>query len=218
MRDLIAETIDVRAGFPSLGRSWRIALVGATSCGKTTAAAKLASAYTSMGMRVGIVSIIAAEPGVSIAQDPRFAQLGIDVRYAASAEQAAQSAEAYAAHDLVIVDTPGTTYLDDRVRIQVDECLSAIGIDDVHVVVPLTTSRREALSLVDAFRPLGANRFIVSKIDESRHIGQLLNFGFQLGMPMTYLSDGPRVPNDLQAASSRAIAELILPVIDASGS
>ena len=79
------------------------------------------------------------------------------------------------------------------------------------MVVPLATSGREAQSLVDAFRPIGANRLLVSKIDETRFIGQLVNFGFRLGLPMTFMSDGPQIPDDLCAVSARDIAERVLP-------
>jgi len=211
MRSIVEETIEVRSGFPTLGRPYRIALVGGSSSGKSTVAAKIAQAYTAIGLRVGLVSILAADPSSAVAGDARFQHLDIDVRYAATPEQAAQSAETFERHDLVLVDTPGTTYLDRGTYAQVAACLAALGVDDVHVVVPLATSSREARSLVDAFRPLGANRLIVSRLDESRHIGQLLNFGFRLGVPMTFLSDGPRIPRDLRAASAREIADLILP-------
>jgi flagellar biosynthesis GTPase FlhF len=211
MRELVEETIDVRAGFPRLGRAYRMALVGASSSGKTTVAAKLAAGYRAAGLQVGILSIIAADPNVAVMGDSRFSQLDVDVRYAATPEQAAQAAEAFAGHDLVIVDTPGTTYLDPATFAQVQACLAGIGVDDVHVVLPLATSSREARALVDAFRPLGANRLVVSRLDESRYIGQLLNFGFRLGVPMTFLSDSPRLSGDLKAASAREIAARILP-------
>lgn len=211
LRSLVEESIDVRTGFPRLGRAYRMALVGATSCGKTTIAAKLAHGYHATGMQVGIISIVAPQPGLAVVGDGMFQQLDVDVRYAATPDQAMHAVDSLAAHDLVIVDTPGAAYLDAATFEQVRSCLDAIGVDDVHVVLPLATSSRESRSLIDAFRPIGANRLVVSRIDESRYVGQLLNFGFRLGMPMTYLSEGPRTTADLRAASAREIAARILP-------
>jgi flagellar biosynthesis protein FlhF len=211
MRSMVEETIDVRSGFPKLGRAYRMALVGASSSGKTTVAAKIAAGYRAAGMSVGILSIVAADPTVALAGEAQFSTIGIDVRYAATPEQAVHGAETFSGCDLVIVDTPGATYLDTAAFDQVQACLAAIGVDDVHVVLPLATSSREARALVDAFRPLGANRLVVSRIDESRYIGQLLNFGFRLGVPMTFLSEGPRVTEGLTAAGARDIAQRILP-------
>jgi flagellar biosynthesis GTPase FlhF len=211
LRGIVEETLEVRSGFPQLGRAYRMALVGASSSGKSTVAAKLANGYQAAGLNVGILSIIAPDPNVAVMGDPRFAGLDVDVRYAATPEQAMHGVEAFSEHDLLIVDTPGSTYLDPATYAQVQACFAAIGVDDVHVVLPLATSSREARALVDAFRPLGANRLVVSRTDESRYIGQLLNFGFRLGVPMTFLSEGPRVPEDVSAASAREIADRILP-------
>jgi flagellar biosynthesis protein FlhF len=214
LRSVVEETLEVRTGFPRLGRSYRVALVGASSCGKTTVAAKLAHGYGAAGLHVGILSIVSPDPTVALMGDPRFNGLNVDVRYAATPEQAAHAAEAFSGHDLMIIDTPGSTYLDPATFAQVQGCLAAIGVDDVNVVLPLATSSREARALVDAFSPLGANRMVVSRTDESRYIGQLLNFGFRLGVPMTFLSEGPRITGDLRAASAREIAERILPAYD----
>lgn len=217
LRSIIEETIEVSTGFPPLGRAHRMALVGGAGCGKTTIVAKVAQSYRNAGMQVGVISIVGADPNVAVVGDQRLQAVDADVRYAATPEQAAQAAEAFEQHDLVIVDTPGATYMDRGTYAQVQACLDALGVDDVHVVVPLATSSREARSLVDAFRPLGANRLIVSRLDESRYIGQLLNFGFRLGVPMTFLSEGRRIPEDIRAASSREIAERILPHQDEPG-
>lgn len=211
VHDVVEETLDVRTGFhkPS-DRAHQLALVGASSAGKTTVAAKIAQAYGTSGMRVGVIVVLPDDPTAAVVQDPRLVALGAEVRYVTTPAQASAAADVMREHDLVVIDTPGTTYLDQHTFHHVDSCLRAIGVDDVHVVVPLSTSSREAAHLVDAFSPLGANRMVVSRLDESRYAGQLLNLGFRLGLPMTFLSDGPRIPDDLRAASAREIAERIL--------
>ncbi|MCW2921917.1 MAG: GTP-binding signal recognition particle G-domain protein [Thermoleophilia bacterium] len=210
MRSMVEESLSVRTGFADLGRAHRVAFVGAANAGKTTVVTKVAGQYAAAGMRVGIISIVSADPGVSIVADRSFSDLDCDVRYAASSAQAIEAVNAFDEHDLVLVDTPASTYLDSATYQQVQTCLMAIGADDVHVVLPMATSTREASSIVERFRPLGANRMVVSRIDESRWIGEILNLGFRLGLPMTFLSDGPNVTGDLRAASAREIADRIL--------
>jgi len=210
IRSMVEENIDVRTGFPDMGRAHRAAFVGAANAGKTTVVGKVAARYAEAGMRVGIVSIVSADPGVSIVADRTLADLDVDVRYAANSAQAIEATDAFDGHDLVLIDTPSSTYLDAETFYQVQTCLLAIGVDDVHVVLPLATSNREARSIVERFRSLGANRMAVSRIDESRWVGELLNLGFRIGLPMTFLSEGPDVQGDLQAASAREIASRIL--------
>lgn len=210
IRSVVEETIDVRTGFPPLDRAHRAAFVGPAHGGRTSVVAKVAARYANTGMRVGILSIVRAEPGVPVMAERAFDQLDAAVRYAADPGQAMDAVEAFAGLDVILVDTPGATYLDPTTFAHVESCLLAIGVDDVHVVLPLATSGREARSIADTFRTMGANRLVVSRVDESRFIGQVLNFGFRLGLPMTYLSEGPRVPEDLRAVSAREVADRIL--------
>jgi flagellar biosynthesis GTPase FlhF len=210
LRTIVEETIDVRAGFPMLDRAHRAAFVGPANSGRTSTIAKLAARYAQTGMRVGILSLVIAEPGVPIVADRRFDDLDAMVRYAGTPAQALDAVDAFDDVDVMLVDTPGSTYLDADTFAQVQSCLLAIGVDDVHVVLPLATSSREARSIVDTFRQLGANRLVVTRIDESRYVGELLNLCFRLGLPMTYLSEGQRVPDDLRAANAHEIADRIL--------
>ncbi len=216
VQSVVEELLQTHTGFPMVDRAWRMAFVGPAHGGRTTTVAKVAARYAQTGMRVGIVSIVPPRPGVPITMEPAFTRLGVDVRVASDTGQALAAADDLAGHDLVLVDTPSGTYLDADVNALVRACLVAIGVDDVHVVLPLTTSGREARSIIDSFRPLGANRLAVSRIDESRYVGEILNLCFRLGLPMTYLSDGPDVPNDLRNASSRELADLILRSEDAT--
>ncbi|MCW2961058.1 MAG: flhF [Thermoleophilia bacterium] len=213
VRDVVEELLETRSGYATTSTGHVMALVGPASGGKTTAVAKLAHTYRTAGLSVGIAVVLPNDPTAPILQDPRLVSLGADVRYITSIDQAIVAAEGFAQHDLVIVDTPGGSHRDHALFGHVSACLNVLKAEDIHVVVPLATSSREASGLVDAFRPLGANRLIVSRLDESQYAGQLLNFGFRLGLPMTFLSDGPRIPQDLRAASAREIADRILPSV-----
>jgi signal recognition particle GTPase len=212
MRDLIGELMEIRSGFPRVGRAYRCALVGASSAGKSTVCAKLAHTYRAAGMQVGIISIMSGEPTRALATDSAYQHLDVDIRYAATPDQARQALETMSAVDLILIDTPGAAYLDAEVHEHLGTCLSAIGVDDVHVVLPLATSSRESRTIVDSFREIGANRLLISRIDESRYLGQIVNFGFRLGVPMSYLSHGPTVDDAVHAASARELAERILPI------
>lgn len=217
VHDVVEELVEVRTGFNLAGpRAHRLALVGGSSSGKTSMVAKLAHTYANAGMRVGVVVVLPDDPTAAVVQDVRFISLGADVRYVSNVAQAQIAAGTFDQHDVVLIDTPGAAQSDPAVFEHVSACLNAFDVDDVHVVVPLSTSSRDAAHVVDGFLPLGANRMIVSRVDESRYIGQLLNLGFRLGLPMTFLSDGPHIPNDLRAASAREIASSILTSADST--
>ncbi|MCW2926502.1 MAG: hypothetical protein JWM86_470 [Thermoleophilia bacterium] len=216
VRSMVEETLDVHSGFPQLARAYRMGFVGGANSGKTTVVTKVARGYASIGMRVGVISIIAAEPGVALRTSDQYRSIDttVDVRYAATVDQALDAAAAMEDLDLVLVDTPAGTYLDPDVQGQVKSCLDAIGVDDIHLVLPLATSQREAGALAEAFRAFGVNRMAVSRIDETRYFGEILNLCFRLGLPMTFLSEGPAEGSDLRVAIAREVAERILPASD----
>lgn len=221
LREVVAESIMVDSGWTPVGRSHRVAIVGASGAGKSSIVAKLAEGYISTGLRVGVVSVIAGVAGrtqiSAQANDPIVRRGTLDVRYAADAEQMMIALEHFADRDVVFIDTPSAAYLDSEVYASVMRCFAGVRIDDVQVVVPLATSVREAQSIVDHFRPLGAKHLIVSKLDESRYAGQLVNYCYRFGMPITFLTDGPRIPEDVRAASAVEIAALVVPDSEEEG-
>ena len=54
------------------------------------------------------------------------------------------------------------------------------------------------------------NRFLVTKLDETRSHGLLLNLAANFQVPISYLTTGQNVPNDIEAASPERMAELVL--------
>ncbi|MBC7644922.1 MAG: hypothetical protein H7123_07330, partial [Thermoleophilia bacterium] len=215
VRETIAETINVSTGWPAIGHCHRIAIVGASGSGKSSVVAKLAEGYAASGLSVGVVSIIAgANTSSQIAahaNDPLIRRGTMEVQFAADVDQMIAALQRFDGRDVVLIDTPSSTYLDAASFNAVSRCLAAVRIDDVQVTIPLATSVREAESVVQHFQPMGVQRLIVTKLDESRYAGQLLNYGFRFGLPMTFLTDGQRVPDDIRAASATEIAELIVP-------
>lgn len=218
LREVVAEHVPVATGWPPLGNAHKLALVGPSGAGKSTIAAKLAEGYgQGCGLKVAVISILAGNQGGRPAvTDPLLGRPEIELIFVSDVDQMVAAMQRVTAHDLVIIDTPSAAYLDRSAYTVVAACLAVAKVDDVKAVIPLATSLREAESVIDHFRPMSVNRLVVSKLDESRYAGQLLNFGYRLGLPITFLSDGPAIPEDLRAASAQEIATLIVPHGDAS--
>jgi flagellar biosynthesis GTPase FlhF len=213
VRDLVAETIPVSTGWPKVGRAQRIAFVGPSGAGTSSTVAKVAERYAKCGLRVGVISVIAGTPrgALAHANDPLLRRGGLDIQFAADVDQALTAVERLADRDLIVIDTPSSACQDTAACSAVSACLAAMRADDIVLTLPLATSVREASAAAERFRALSVSRLGITKIDESTYIGQLLNFGFRLNVPISLLSEGPAVPEDLRAASSQEIAERILP-------
>ena len=57
---------------------------------------------------------------------------------------------------------------------------------------------------------LPVKSLIFSKLDETTQFGSLFNVLHQTGLPLSYLTTGQRVPEDLEVATPRLLADLLL--------
>ena len=79
-----------------------------------------------------------------------------------------------------------------------------------HLVLSASTRENELINTIRSFSELSIDRTIFTKIDECTNTGVILNTQIQNGSPLSYLTNGQRVPEDLLEISRRSVAELIL--------
>ena len=77
--------------------------------------------------------------------------------------------------------------------------------------MPAATSPSDLGDLQRRFRIAGVNRTTLTKLDETRFLGNLVNVPLRMGKPLAYLSDGTSVPGSVRPADARRVAEALLP-------
>ena len=179
--------------------------------GKTTTIAKLAANYRlKLGRKVGLITIdtyrIAA-----VDQLRTYAEiLGVPLRAALTAGELHEAIHAMRGMDVVLIDTAGRSQHN---QIQIGELRNFMGAarpDQMHLVLSATANRSCTQSVLDQFGPLGANHLIVTKLDEAGTFGVFLNASLAEGMPLSYVTTGQGVPNDISRAGAENLAECIL--------
>lgn len=196
----------------AVGGARRIALVGPPGSGKTTTLAKLAA---QLGLRqkrrVAILSLDRHRLG-GHEQIRRYAEIiGVPMAEAETAAQVRAACEALASAEAILMDTGGVALRDQPRRAQLVELLAAAQPDETHLVLPASMSAAAQQRAAEAFAPLGVSRLVLTGLDEAVGFGVVLNVLGRLRLPVSYLTTGPRVPQDLLEACSRRLAELILP-------
>jgi flagellar biosynthesis protein FlhF len=112
--------------------------------------------------------------------------------------------------DVVLIDTAGRSQ-NNRLRLsQLKSFISAAEPDEVHLVVSATANRACTATVLERFVPLGANRIIVTKLDEAGSFGVFLNVSEAGGGPISYITTGQDVPEDIARADAETLAECIL--------
>ncbi|MCP4679337.1 MAG: hypothetical protein GY854_28380 [Deltaproteobacteria bacterium] len=212
LRDLLGKQIQV-AGPLVPGDGVRIfSFIGPSGVGKTTTLAKIASRMAlSEGLDIVMVTTDTYRIG-SVDQARRYAELiGVPLVVADRPETMASALRTYAGVDALLVDTPGRAFENNDVRRALSTILSAADepIED-HLIISATHSPAQQAAIGQRFNEFGPCRLVVTKIDEATQPGGLLNAAKLTSLPVSYLTDGQRVPEDIEVATTSRLIQILL--------
>jgi flagellar biosynthesis protein FlhF len=218
-REFVARTLRVGGG-PGSGRarSRVVALVGPTGVGKTTTVAKLAArAALQQGGRVGLVTVdtfrIAA-----VEQLKTYAKImAVPLRVAEDAGQFRAAVEEFSDRDLVLVDTAGRSPRDEEALAELLALFPADLPVEVHLVLSVTTRSRDLEQILGRYARLGASRLILTKLDETGSHGALLGLPLASRLPLSYVTTGQNVPDDIEEATAAGVCSYLLRGLEAPG-
>lgn len=78
---------------------------------------------------------------------------------------------------------------------------------EVHLVLSATTKRADLLDAVEGYRSLGFCSIIATKIDETATVGPVVEASLRAAAPITYLTTGQEVPDDIEEAHPLRLAQ-----------
>ncbi|MCY2929244.1 MAG: flagellar biosynthesis protein FlhF [Planctomycetota bacterium] len=214
LRSLIARCIVVGPPAPareSNGRARVVVLIGPTGVGKTTTIAKLAAA-AALRQRLKVAMVTMDTYRIAAVEQLRtYAEIiGVPLHAVLTPEELRETVELLRDHDLVLIDTAGRSQ-NDRVRLShLGKFVQAAGADEVHLVVAATASSRCVRQVMTNFAPLGANRVILTKLDEADSLGVVLNVSAAAGVPLSYVTTGQEVPDDIEVVDANRLADRLL--------
>ncbi len=197
--------------FARRGEQQRLALVGPTGVGKTTTLAKIAAAYLSKYSNSIALITIDTYRIAAVEQLKVYGEImHLPVEVVITPEQLEKAIDRHGDKELILIDTAGRSPRD---SFCIDELAAFLRPElniDKHLVLSATTRELELLDAIDRFQGLGITHTIFTKIDECATLGILLNVQLQNANPLSYLTNGQRVPEDLLEASPKIAAELIM--------
>lgn len=188
-----------------------VALVGPSGVGKTTTTAKLAGRYGAMaGRRVMLCSTDTRRIGTFEQLRALGELMQIPTCPIHSPDEAAGRIQmARRTHDLVFLDTPACLPGGEGWNELVDT-LIAVEPDQIHLVLAANTRAADAARLVEGFRA-AAPLFGVTltKLDETREAGLLVDLAWRHMLPIAYLADGDSIPGDIAPADAERLVDLV---------
>lgn len=210
VRDLVGERlVPCRAPWLHQGKHV-MALVGPTGVGKTTTLAKIAArALLEARRRVALLTVDTYRIG-ACDQLARYGEImGAPVLVARDRAELLAAYERVKDADLVLVDTAGRSLPEDVARQA--ELVRALPRVQLHLVVSAATGALELAAIGERYRTLQPDRLLFSKLDEAAGPGGVLSVAVRIGRPVSCVTDGQRVPEDLHPVTGSSLADLVLP-------
>jgi flagellar biosynthesis protein FlhF len=183
-----------------------VMIVGPTGAGKTTTIAKLAARAALIDQRtVGLVTLDHYRVG-GVDQIRTFADLiGVPLQIAASAAGLAEILELDDSEQIYI-DTAGRSPRD---AAAINDLVTHLTSDiEVHLAIPATISGAMIDDLVARYAPLQPQRLLFTKLDEVGAAPELLHAPLRTRLPLTYITTGQAVPEDLEEPTIARVLEI----------
>lgn len=193
--------------------SFLITLVGPTGVGKTTTIAKLAAARVfQQRQKVGLLTTdtyrIAA-----VEQLKTYAGiLNIPLEVVSNPNDLKKSMEALKGCHLIFMDSAGRNYLEEEYIEEINQYLRCDAPQENYLVLSMTTRWKDMRNIVEQMKSVPIDKLILTKWDETSCYGVALNMVYHYPYPLSYVSLGQGVPQDIMAADPLFMAKKILGV------
>ncbi|MDR3248702.1 MAG: flagellar biosynthesis protein FlhF [Treponema sp.] len=201
----IGESISIFQEKPVVRPPRIIVLVGPTGVGKTTTIAKLAAIYglnNTNPLSVRMITIDAIRIGARAQIEAYGEIIGIPVSYVDNREDLRKVIALYAEGvDLVLIDTFGKSPRDAVKLGEMKQILDAAGTQaEIHLSITAATKSSDMADILRQFEPFNYQSVIITKMDETSRMGNVISVLSEKGKPVSYITDGQTVPSDIRRA------------------
>lgn len=209
----LSATIRFDGSLPFASRT--VAVVGPPGAGKTTTIAKLtARLQVALGIRVGLVAADTHRVGTDFHLGAFARLLGVPLATLDSSvafdKRIPEAVSRLEESDLIFVDTPGVAPHDTVQFDYLAQLLSACIESEKLLTLAAPTNEFDLGACAQTFCRLGCSRAIITKIDESGFLGPALNVVHGSELPLAFFATGRRVPEDVEPASARRLAWMLM--------
>jgi flagellar biosynthesis protein FlhF len=189
----------------------KVMLIGPTGVGKTTTIAKLAAIQALWEHKRVLLLTSDTYRIAAVDQLRTYAKiLGVPIEVIYEVENFPSILEEYADSELILLDTAGRGQKD---RKNLDTCeilYEAFKPDAVHLVLSANMKYRDMQDIIERMSVVPISHVIFTKMDETVSYGALFNVMKLLERPLSFLTTGQNVPNDIEVASGPRFVSLLM--------
>ncbi|MCM1245675.1 MAG: flagellar biosynthesis protein FlhF [Roseburia sp.] len=187
--------------------------LGSTGVGKTTTIAKIASKLKLENKKN--IALITADTYriAAVEQLKTYANiLSVPLSVVYSPAELGEVQEELNKYDVCLIDTAGCSHKNKEQLNDIRELIEQVPISkrEVYLVLSAGTKYSDLKDIADAYSDLTDYSMIFTKLDETSSAGVMLNMRTYTNRPLSYVTWGQNVPDDIGTVDAQKIAKKLL--------
>ena len=188
--------------------------IGPTGVGKTTTIAKLASKLHIQDKKKVALLTVDTYRIAAVEQLRTYATImETPFRTIYSAEEMKQAIEDFKDYEYIMIDTAGHSLKNEEQKQNIQNFIQVVSEDmesENYLVLSATTKYRDLIEITDTYSALCKYKLVFTKLDETLATGNLYNIHMHTGAPMSYITNGQDVPDDIELFNAQKIVKVLL--------
>lgn len=186
--------------------------IGPTGVGKTLTLAKLATKYKVVEKkRIGLITVYNHRFGITEKLNYYGKIIDVPVDVVMTPGELTRAVEKHSDKDIVFIDTEGRPSMNRSQVLELHTFMGAVKeTQSIHLVLSAPTKNRDLIRIANDFLPIGYDKIIFTKLDETDTYGSMLNVSCDTGLPVGYVTRGQNVPDDIEHMTPKRFADIII--------
>ena len=196
-------------------RAKTIAFVGPTGVGKTTTLAKLAARFALFkDKKVALVTADTYRIAAAKQIENYSEIMGLPLKVTYTPQELVDAIDSYSDYDLILVDTAGRSRNNQLHMSELKGFINQTPIDEIYLVLSATTKVADLVKIIDSYNQIKLDKLIVTKVDETDSLGVLFEVAKRTDKPISYITTGQDVPEDIKLPNPEELIEKIVEGLD----
>jgi len=189
-----------------------IFFIGSTGVGKTTTIAKLTAQYVLEKQKKVVLFTSDTYRIAAVEQLKTYADiLGVEIEIIYDESELPRYIEKWRHMDHILIDTAGRSHKNEEQVAELKALIKNVSDKQVFLVLNANTAVKDVRKIVETYeRAESQFDLIVTKLDETDEIGNVININYYAQKAISYLTNGQNVPSDIKVFDKQSyITELL---------